>query len=297
MKHIFNQLLLPVVVLVLISGCTTMNSRWKDTSSINTIAAYREFLHRYPEGELADKAHSRIEKLYFEQARAEDSITAYKYFLHRYPEGELADKARLRIKPLWFQRARHTNTIKGYETFLHRYPEGELADKVRMSLQLLKDQIQQIREAAKSVLTEQAKVRVKSALRYPNKHYFVVYAYLLQANSAWDGFTARFDYGTRERLTKLVKYRCAKVLKSIGKIAKDAKLPDASAIAIVGKIGGGTKENIYNISITIDEIKKHDWLSIKEEEIMELWKVDRNIIYSLRLTHVPAPPPLFPLKK
>jgi hypothetical protein len=72
-----------------------------------------------------------------------------------------------------------------------------------------------------------------------------------------------------------------------------AKLPDASEITIQARHGvrqsyqgvpfGGTDVamTLYQISISIDEIKKHDWSFIGEEEIMDLWTVDKNIIPSL----------------
>ncbi|MGD2273004.1 MAG: hypothetical protein PVI06_21580, partial [Desulfobacterales bacterium] len=164
--------------------------------------------------------------------------------------------------------------------------KGALADEAHASLQLLKDQIQQVQEAAKSAFWDQkqAKVGVKSISRYPSKPSFCISAVLLQANSANEGNAyARLHYKSPQGLTKLVKHRCAKVLKSI---AKGSKLPDASKIVIQGRLSGGTKdfaETIYQISITIDEMKKHDWSSIKEEEIMELWKVDRDYMGSLIL--------------
>ncbi|MGD2270705.1 MAG: hypothetical protein PVI06_09925, partial [Desulfobacterales bacterium] len=211
MKHIFNQLLLPVVVLVFISGCATMGSHWKEASTINTITAYREFLRHYPKGALADEARLRIEQLHFERARAKDNISRYQHFLIRYPKGALADEARLRIEQLsfeharaandprayetflrrhpkgafadearllWLQRAKDTNTINGYWTFLGSNPKGALADEAHASLQLLKDQIQQVQEAAKSAFWDQkqAKVGVKSVSRYPSKPSFCISA-------------------------------------------------------------------------------------------------------------------------
>jgi hypothetical protein len=262
MKHISSQLLLSAVVVLLISGCATKGSRWKDANSINTIAAYREFLSRYPKGELADEARSKIESL------------------------EL-------------QKAKDTNTIRGYESFLRRYPKGELADEARASLQSLQEQIRQVREAAKSAFRhpKQAKVEVKSVHQYPSKPTFAIKAVLLQSNSANEDLVHQPYYDSHKGLTVLVKKRCARILKSL---AKGSKLPDASEIAIWGCLSGG-KEGfgpaIYNISITIDEIKKHDWSSIEEKKIMELWKVNRNRIRSLVLQATRRPPTLPELQK
>ena len=297
MKHIFNQSLLSLIVLILISGCATMNSRWRDTSSVNSIAAYQDFLRRYPKGALADEARSRIEKLYFEQARAKDNISGYEDFLRRYPKGPLSDEARSRRALLWLQRAKDTNTIEAYENFLSHYPEGPLSDEARLSLKSLKNQIKHLRDAAKKVLPKEANVQVTSISRFPNRPEFLISAHLLKGHSADETNPyVRGNYGTHEKLTRLIKYRCAKVLKSI---AKNVNLHNASKIVIQGRHGvrqtplynpfGGkdVAMTIYQISISTDEIKKHNWMSIKEKEVVKLWSVDKNIIPRLHFQTIP----------
>lgn len=43
---------------------------------------------------------------------------------------------------------------------------------------------------------------------------------------------------------------------------------------------------IYQVSISLDKIKKYEWSRIKLEKIMALWKVDKNIIPSLQIQAV-----------
>jgi hypothetical protein len=100
MRTALKSLYLILLVVLLFGGCATMQNRWKNTEAINTIAAYENFLKRYPEGTLADEARSRIEKLYFEHARAEDTISSYEDFLKRYPEGVFAAEATSRRERL-----------------------------------------------------------------------------------------------------------------------------------------------------------------------------------------------------
>ena len=59
----FNKWLIIVMVFSLNTGCATMQSHWKTAESSNTIAAYEEFLRRYPKGELSDQACSRLKHL------------------------------------------------------------------------------------------------------------------------------------------------------------------------------------------------------------------------------------------
>ena len=77
-----------------------------------------------------------------------------------------------------------------------------------------------------------------------------------------------------------------------------AELPDASEIAIqarhgvrqyyVGDLSGSNDVamTIYQINISVDEIKKHNWSYISEEEIMRYWRVINNIIPSLQFQMV-----------
>lgn len=140
MRTIFRPSCLVLLVVLSLGGCATMQSRWKDTEAINTIAAYEEFLRWYPQRALADEARSRIEKLYFEQTKAQDTISAYEDFLMRYPQGTLANEARTRREKLYmamtqdWENAQSANTVSAYKQFLERYPTGELSEKARSYL-------------------------------------------------------------------------------------------------------------------------------------------------------------------
>lgn len=74
MKRLLNQCLLVTLFLILITACATMQSRWEEAESTNTIPAYEEFLMSSPEGIHADEARSRIVKLYSEQNEAYDTL-------------------------------------------------------------------------------------------------------------------------------------------------------------------------------------------------------------------------------
>lgn len=235
-----------------------------------------------------------------------NTIEAVEEYLELSREGKFAGKfieeAHLKLEELYLQKAKDTNTIEAYEKALDLYSkgkfkEGRFKDEVLKALQALKDEIKEVEEAAKKVLPKEAKVEVTSISQYPRKPEFLISAHLLEGHSADETSPyVQGDYGTHEKLTRLVRLRCATILKSV---ATGAKLPDASAITIKARHGvrqsyidmplSGTDVamTIYQISISIDEIKKHDWSSIKEEEIMELWKVDENVIPSLQIRMVP----------
>ena len=106
---------LVVVVLVCMTGCSNVEKDWEKAESENTIAAYEDFMKRYPEGPQADKARLKIEEIYFEEAQTINTIPAYQEFLKQYPKGPVADKAHLMVEKLYNDRKpafRHTKTVK-----------------------------------------------------------------------------------------------------------------------------------------------------------------------------------------
>jgi len=118
MKHTLNQYLLCILVIIIASGCATMQGRWENTKAKDTILAYEEFLKRYPEGGLSGQAQKRLEELYFADAKAKDTILAYEEFLKLWPQGNIAEKARIELEVSYFEQAKLKDTILAYEEFI-----------------------------------------------------------------------------------------------------------------------------------------------------------------------------------
>ena len=66
------------------------------------------------------------------------------------------------------ERAKATNTIAAYEEFLKHYPHGPESNEARLALQNLKNQLQQVKDAAERVLPREVKVDVTSVSRFPS---------------------------------------------------------------------------------------------------------------------------------
>lgn len=145
--------------------------------------------------------------------------------------------------------------------------------------------------AAKKVLPQEANVEVTTMKGTSTKPAFVISAHLLEGHSADDESPyIKGDYGTHEKLTRLVKFRCAKILKSI---AINAKKPDAGRITI--KVRHGVRQyyvdnpfawddvamTIYQVSISLEKMRALNWNTISLESIMKMWSVDKNIIPDL----------------
>jgi len=86
-----------VTAILLVTGCATMKNRWETTTSQNNITAYEQFLKKYPDGAYSADAHSRLEKLYFEEAISAGIIWKYESFLKKYPDSEFTDQIRARF--------------------------------------------------------------------------------------------------------------------------------------------------------------------------------------------------------
>lgn len=203
---------------------------------------------------------------------------------------------------LWFtteksqwEIAKSTNTIEAYEVFINRYPDSEFVTEAKKNILILKDQIYALEQATLKVLQEGAEVEVDLVSRYPDKPEFVISAHLLEGHSADERSPYVLgDYDTHEKLTRLVRLRCAKILKSI---AETGIIPDGSSIIIKARhgvrqtyypqvnIGTDVGMTIYEINMPIDMFKNHDLYTMNEEEIMLLWRVKENIIPQLQFQY------------
>jgi hypothetical protein len=168
MKRVHGGLLLAVVAVAFVAGCATMQSRWEETKSADTISAYENFLKGNPEGEFANQARVRRNELYekrdWKVAETSDTVAAYEAFIKKYPQGRYKNDASARIEKLSppkvqdvttekllnrsgqgvfkkeaflaleklsFEQAQSEDTIQAYEEYLSRYPQGLFADEAR----------------------------------------------------------------------------------------------------------------------------------------------------------------------
>jgi hypothetical protein len=113
------------VLIILSAGCATMQKHWKDAESIDTIAAYEEFLCHYPHGQLAEQARIRLELLHFEKAKDKNTRESFVDYLQQYPDGKYIDEVYSLMEIPYFKWAKDTNTFEAYERFLSIYPNSK----------------------------------------------------------------------------------------------------------------------------------------------------------------------------
>lgn len=289
------RLLLIACAVTIISGCASMKSNWDNCLRTNSIDAYEKFVVRYPESGYALEARVALRRLYEERdwkiALQANSIDAYEEFITRYPETAYTDQLYIKLDPLYLEEAKTINTVEAYERLLLIRPGGKLAEEVAIALKNLQSQLKSVEEAARLVLPPEAKVNVISVSRYPRPADYVISAHLLEGHSTNDANPyVRGDYGTHEKLTRLVRLRCANVLKSV---FTRTSLPTEGRIIIDACHGvrqstrGGRSSStdvpmtIYKISMDLEKARMQQWLKLDEKAVMDLWSVDENIIPSL----------------
>ena len=103
----------------------------------NTIAAYKEFIEKYPQNMFLESARSNIKNLQFAPYEQEDTIEGYMEFVLRYPGNPHVFKANTRIEQNEIKRYEKMDTIDGYREFLAKYPESVFAVLAKKRLQEL----------------------------------------------------------------------------------------------------------------------------------------------------------------
>jgi len=141
-RTIINVFTMMVVFLV---GCATMDTRWQQANSKNTVEAYEAFLQRYPDSHYVLNAKEKIESLHWNKAIASNTIQGFERYMKLHSDGRYVGEAKERIESLSvqereaaeqkaFDRARKLNSYASYTTFLSRYPDGRFTRQAQSAL-------------------------------------------------------------------------------------------------------------------------------------------------------------------
>jgi cell division protein FtsN len=102
LRAVTVTVLLGVMSVTLISGCSRERIDWKSAEAADTQEAYDHFLERHPDSELATQARARIAQLTedkdWQRAIAADNADAYRSFLAQHATGKWAEEARIRLE-------------------------------------------------------------------------------------------------------------------------------------------------------------------------------------------------------
>lgn len=102
MSAVTGAVLLSVVAVMLVAGCSREKIDWKSAESADTLEAYDHFIERHPDSALATQARARMTQLTedrdWQRATAADTADAYKQFLAQHANGKWAEEARIRVE-------------------------------------------------------------------------------------------------------------------------------------------------------------------------------------------------------
>lgn len=145
---------------------------WAIFQKQNTLAAYQQYLVKYPSGSFINEAQHWVNKLQednvWEDAKIKDSVIDYNQYISTYPTGKYVEEATQRMREVderkaW-QNALKKQSITGYREYLNSYPLGkhahESAQKIEDLIQLEKQNTalrQQANQSVKSQALEEAK--------------------------------------------------------------------------------------------------------------------------------------------
>jgi len=118
-----------IAITLALGACATTKREWVEAQQQGTIAAYEQFLDKYPNAEESRFARYELAKLRahkdWSSRKSSDTISFYKEFIAKYPGSEEAISARKRVMQLradqaW-QSAQKVNTAEAFEQFLEDY--------------------------------------------------------------------------------------------------------------------------------------------------------------------------------
>ncbi len=103
-----------------------------------SVGSYNTFAETYPESHLKAELNQVIEPRFFEQARDLNTSAAYREFLQRYPNGELKAKARGNLT--YVESVQANPSVAELQRFVTDHPGSDFAIEARASLELLQHQ-------------------------------------------------------------------------------------------------------------------------------------------------------------
>ena len=109
-------------------GCA---SPYTEVRRQDTIAAYKDFLQKYPQSPDRKDAEGRLEVLAFQKASEENSEESYASFLRDFPQSRFARQANTQLEIKRYKRARDRDTLESYQDFLRRFPNGQFAREAK----------------------------------------------------------------------------------------------------------------------------------------------------------------------
>lgn len=125
-------------VFIFLFACSTVKPDYKEARRLDTIAAYQEFLRTHPQSEFTEAAHTRIDAINFEKAKAANTVLAYEQFMDSSNSDLFKNYANQFIIKVYeedYKKTKEINTLEAYETYLKKYPKSIYSEDCTMRIE------------------------------------------------------------------------------------------------------------------------------------------------------------------
>jgi hypothetical protein len=122
-----------IVVILVLTGCSTTNIDWEEACTIDTPKAYHAYLQKHPDSPYAEQAELKMEKFFYDSAKGSGTVAGYSSYLVKRPNGTHAKEIRAKIKEM---RCQDTSLTKAFPTWLKK---GQASDPKRHGSWFLDD--------------------------------------------------------------------------------------------------------------------------------------------------------------
>ena len=144
----FRSLVITLIALVVISGCTSVeDERWERAERRNSVASYQQFAQQHPTSKNAIIANQRAKELYTKQEQSafdgikiehKNAKQKIKQYIRKYPKGpHHKDVLSMRDK-MRFNNAKKDNNDQSYNKYLKENPEGSFVNEANAALENFK---------------------------------------------------------------------------------------------------------------------------------------------------------------
>lgn len=149
---------------------------FKKAEKARTQEAFEQFISKYPESELVERAQYRLAELdYWTEVESTLTRVPYEAYLDSFPDGLfLKEAAALQQEVIDFEAARGEDLIESYSDFEMKYQTSMFADSIAQRLEVL-------RPAAKGYEIVKAETNLDALRAYVNEHHGNGYGKLIIA--------------------------------------------------------------------------------------------------------------------
>lgn len=119
-----TSLILPLVLLIVILGCSSDKRDYEKAMQANTIQVYEEFIRKHPDSRFVEQAKGKIDSLEYATVGSKKSIDAYEEFLLKHPNSVFVEAVKVKLDSLRYGEVKSRNSIAAYKEFLAMYPNS-----------------------------------------------------------------------------------------------------------------------------------------------------------------------------